>query len=195
TATYPRPNEAQSRAELISNVHYAVELDLSAGEDMQREQFPSRTAIDFRSGAGSTFVDFRAREVNSVHLDGEDITERAIGTGDYDATAGSGLSDLAAGEHQQVVEAQGDYSVTGDGLHRLQDPPGGNIYLCSQFETADAKRVFACFDQPDIKATYSLSVRTPQPWRVVTNNVVSAEAEGDTVLHRAEVDYLLSTYL
>ena len=195
TSTNLTQTEAQSRAELISNVHYTVELDLSAGEDMQREQFPSRTAIDFRSGAGSTFVDFRAREVNSVHLDGEDITERAIGTGDYDATAGIVLSDLAAGDHQLVVDALGDYSVTGEGLHRFQDPADGNIYLYSQFETADAKRVFACFYQPDIKATYSLSVRTPQPWRVVTNNVVSAEAEGDTVLHRAEVDYLLSTYL
>jgi len=150
TSTNLTQTEAQARAELISNVHYTVELDLSAGEDMQREQFPSRTTIDFRSGAGSTFVDFRAREVKSIHLDGKDITEQAIGTGDYDATAGIALADLAEGTHQLVVDALGDYSVTGEGLHRFQDPADGNVYLYSQFETADAKRVFACFDQPDI---------------------------------------------
>ena len=201
TSTNLTQREAVARADLISSVHYAVDLDLRQGADLSVSQFPSRTTVNFRSGAGSTFIDFRAREVRQVVLDGQDITADAVGSdpSSYDATRGIVLNNLSEGEHTLSVDALGDYSTTGEGLHRFRDPADNRVYMYSQFETADAKRVFACFDQPDIKATYSMQVRTPEDWSLVTNNVVSTrpadEEPGSSVIHTSTVDYWLSTYL
>ena len=71
-----------------------------------------------------------------------------------------------------VVDADGAYSTTGQGLHRSVDPVDKEVYLYSQFETADAQRVFACFDQPDLKADYTWHVTAPAHWKVVSNTPV-----------------------
>ena len=76
-----------------------------------------------------------------------------------------------------MVEADCRYSNTGEGLHRFVDPVDGEVYLYSQFETADAKRMFACFDQPDLKATFDVTVTAPAHWQVISN--------GATVVGRA----------
>lgn len=217
TSTNLTHTEAQARAQLISDVHYRIDLDLSHAAHLADDTFPTTTTVTFTSGAGDTFIDLRAPEVTRVLLDGEDIRAAAVGSaetgpGSYDATKGLQLPGLTAGRHELRVEARGQYSTTGEGLHRFQDPADSEVYLYTQFETGDAKRVFACFDQPDIKATYDVSVTTPAAWTVVTNNFVSsnswaaasgnaasagsdAEIDGGTVVHTSSVDYLLSTYL
>ena len=192
--------EAAERFALISDVHYDISLDLSAGADMSHKTFGSTTTIRFSSQEGSTFVDLRAPDVRSVVLDGAEITASAVPMNDdatYDATQGILLKDLSAGEHELVITADAAYSTTGEGLHRFEDPADGEVYMYTQFETADAKRVFACFDQPDIKATYDVSVTTPENWKVVTNNTVAEApgAEPGTKTHTSSVDYQLSTYL
>ncbi|WCZ36196.1 Aminopeptidase N [Corynebacterium heidelbergense] len=201
TSTNLTRTEAQQRSALISNVSYIIDLDLSRAADPEITTFPTVTTVRFTSQAGSTFLDARVPTVNSVVLDGTDITASAVPVGDgglYDATTGVLLQDLAAGEHELRVEALGEYSTTGQGLHRFTDPADGEVYLYTQFETADAKRVFACFDQPDIKATYEVSVTTDPQWSLVTNNAVhSSPTSGGagTVVHTSRVDYRLSTYL
>ena len=208
TSTNLNHREAAERARLISHVHYGIELDLSEGGDASVTTFPTTTTIRFTSECGSTFVDLRAPEVHTVVLDGQDITDAAVPLVDssYDATAGIQFRDLSQGEHELVIRASGAYSTTGEGLHRFTDPADGEVYMYTQFETADAKRVFACFDQPDIKATYEVSVTTPDGWSVVTNNVmeVKSTAGGDAdgedagagkTVHTSTVDYQLSTYL
>ncbi|WP_296111155.1 aminopeptidase N [uncultured Corynebacterium sp.] len=184
--------EAEHRASLISDVHYTIQLDLSGGEKPENKHFRSLTRITFTSGAGSTFLDLRADSLSRVELDGA-----ALGDFTYDATTGIPLEGLSSGQHELLVEAEIPYSTTGQGLHRFFDPSDDQAYMYTQFETADAKRVFACFDQPDIKATYDVELTTPAEWTVVTNNEVSvAEAEGvNKKKHSATVDYLLSTYL
>ena len=184
--------EAEHRASLISDVHYTIQLDLSGGEQPENKHFRSLTRITFTSGAGSTFLDLRADSLLRVELDGAEL-----GDFTYDATTGIPLNDLPSGQHEVLVEAEIPYSTTGQGLHRFFDPSDDQAYMYTQFETADAKRVFACFDQPDIKATYDVELTTPAEWTVVTNNEVSvAEAEGvNKKKHSATVDYLLSTYL
>ena len=203
TSTNLTRTEATARAELISEVHYDFTVDLTKGADLAHKTFPSTTTIQFTSGTGSTFVDLRAAAVSKVELDGEDITDTAVPTknGAYDEEQGIQLLDLQTGSHTLVVEADAAYSSTGEGLHRFRDPADGEVYMYTQFETADAKRVFACFDQPDIKATYDISVATPEAWTVVTNNAVDvtdgkAEPSGSSSrVHNAKVDYPLSTYL
>ncbi|MGP9760080.1 aminopeptidase N [Corynebacterium sp. AOP12-C2-36] len=196
-------SEAAERSDLITNVHYAIDLDLTEGGDMDHKTFSSVTTVTFTATtAGSTFIDLRADEVTTVDLDGADILPLALpgdGEGRYDEARGLQLTDLTAGRHELTIVAESLYSATGEGLHRFLDPADGEVYMYTQFEAADAKRVFACFDQPDIKATYEVTVHTPTTWTVVTNNSVETtttggEKTGETS-HRAVVDYPLSTYL
>ncbi len=187
--------EAAERSALISDVHYVIDLDLTDGGDPGHRTFPSTTAITFTASAdASTFLDLRADSVTSVILDGTDVTASAVPVKDAAYDEEQGL------RHELTVTADAVYSSTGEGLHRFTDPADNEVYMYTQFEAADAKRVFACFDQPDIKATYEVSVKTPENWTVVTNNTVGvsgelgAEVDGVAV-HTAVVDYPLSTYL
>ena len=175
-------DEAQHRSTLINVSHYDVELDLR--ED---KQFTSHTTVKFEATAtGSTFIDLRADEITEARLNGVPVPLDA-----YNPTYGIALSGLEVAEYELKVAAKISYSRTGEGLHRFVDPVDNNVYLYTQFETADAKRVFACFDQPDMKATYSLTFHTPSEWKVITNSPVTRE--GDT--WSATVDTPLSTYL
>lgn len=175
-------DEAQHRSTLISVSHYDVELDLR-----EEKQFTSHTTVKFEATAtGSTFIDLRADEIVEARLNGVPVPLDA-----YNPTYGVALSGLEVAEYELKVTAKISYSRTGEGLHRFVDPVDDNVYLYTQFETADAKRVFACFDQPDMKATYSLTFHTPSQWKVITNSPVTRE--GDT--WRATVDTPLSTYL
>lgn len=211
TSTNLTRAEAETRASLISNVHYSITLDLRDGANQQQRTFPSTTTVTFTSGAGETFIDLRAAVVHKVELDGQDITTSAVPLrdGTYDETRGIQLQ-LTAGTHELTITADAVYSSTGQGLHRFVDPADNETYMYTQFETADAKRVFACFDQPDIKATYAVAVTTPEAWTVVTNNTTqvqtavgnsAADTAGNsttgtsTATHTAVVDYPLSTYL
>lgn len=196
TSTNLTQAEATQRAELISAVHYSIDLDVQAAADSTTTTFGSSTSIRFTSRAGSTFLDAQFPQVDRVLLDGVDITPSS-----FDATAGIPLPNLTAGSHEVIVEGRGAYSTTGEGLHRFFDPADGRVYMYTQFETSDAKRVFACFDQPDIKATYELRILTPAEFSVISNSSVahqpapnSTAGEGN-LSHKLSVDYPLSTYL
>ncbi|MFY9766201.1 MAG: aminopeptidase N, partial [Mycobacterium sp.] len=116
---------------------------------------------------------------------------RNLDVSDYDESTGIALTGLA--EHNLVVvDADCRYSNTGEGLHRFVDPVDGEVYLYSQFETADAKRMFACFDQPDLKATFDVSVTAPQHWQVVSNGATAGVDDG---VHTFATTPRMSTYL
>jgi aminopeptidase N len=163
-------DEARERARLLNVESYTVELDLTAGE----ERFRSTTVVRFGSTetGASTFIDLHGAIVREVTLNG-----KALDPASYDAEKGRiPLPGLAADNELQVV-ADCEYSRSGEGLHRFVDPVDDSVYLYSQFETADAHRMYTCFDQPDLKATFELTVRAPEDWEVITNE--SAEtAEG-----------------
>jgi aminopeptidase N len=185
--------EAAHRAQLLSVEHYAIALDLTADDE-----FGSITDVTFTvHEAGSTFIDLRAARVDGVYLDGHNIRREALTLDEdgYDDTYGIALKDLTPGRHSLRVTASIPYSRTGEGLHRFVDPADNEVYLYSQFETADAKRVFACFDQPDLKATYSLTVTTPAEWKVISNAEQTTTVQGPHATHRSRIDYPLSTYL
>jgi aminopeptidase N len=167
--------DARSRAELLSVAGYEVELDLTDGGGKPGERtFRSRTAIRFtasRPGA-ATFVDVIADRFHEVTLNG-----RALDTSAYRPEDGLALPDLAA-DNVLVVDADLLYTNTGEGLHRFVDPVDGEVYLYSQFETADAKRMYTCFDQPDLKGTFALTVTAPPHWEVVSNGRAEDVTEG-----------------
>ncbi|WP_289008044.1 aminopeptidase N [uncultured Thermomonospora sp.] len=165
--------EARERARLLTVESYAVDLDLTTGD----ERFGSTTVVRFGCGepGASTFVDLHGATVREVVLNG-----RSLDPASYDADAGRiPLPDLAADNELRVV-ADCRYSRSGEGLHRFVDPVDQKVYLYTQFETADAHRMFACFDQPDLKAAFQLSVTAPEDWQVVTNEAASStERTGD----------------
>ncbi|MBW3088066.1 aminopeptidase N [Bifidobacterium sp. 82T24] len=154
--------EAAERAAIIANAKYTVDLDLTKGA----KTFGSVTTIEFDAEAGSsTFLDLIADSVSSIVVNGESVDTAA-----YDDSR-IALADLKK-RNTVVVKALCDYSTTGEGLHRSVDPSDGNVYLYTQFEVPDARRVYAVFDQPDIKATFDFTVTAPKSWDVISIGTV-----------------------
>jgi aminopeptidase N len=161
-------DEARDRAALVSGVSYQVELDLTGGDST----FRSVSTIRFecaRPGA-STFLNLAAREVRSITLNGVATDPRTAFDGERVT-----IDDLS-GSNELVIDAECAYSRSGEGLHRFTDPADGNVYMYSDLETFDAHRIYACFDQPDLKAAYELSALAPEGWLVVSN--MAPEADG-----------------
>ena len=186
--------QAAQRAELIDVDAYAVGLDLTDGGGNPGEgTFRSTTTVRFgcsRPGE-SSWIELVAAGVRSATLNGAKLDVSG-----YDEADGIALPDLAE-RNELVVDADCRYMNTGEGLHRFVDPVDGSVYLYSQFETADAKRMFACFDQPDLKATMRMTAITPADWRVVSNAVCerTEDADGGAVRHVFAPSERISTYL
>ncbi|MEV5897923.1 aminopeptidase N [Nonomuraea fuscirosea] len=163
-------DEARERARLLKVESYEVALDLTEGE----ERFESVTTVRFTSTrpGESTFIDLHGATVRKVTLNGDDLDASA-----YDAERGRFPLPSLAGSNVLVVDADCSYMRTGEGLHRFVDPVDQQVYLHSQFETADAHRMYACFDQPDLKATFQLTVLAPAGWEVVSNAAASRVTE------------------
>ncbi|MDT0391316.1 aminopeptidase N [Streptomyces dubilierae] len=184
-------DEARERAALLSVDGYEVSLDLrsAVGEDSGDgpRTFRSVTTIRFRCNepGASSFADLIAPSVTSVSLNGRDLDPGEV----FDGSRIT-LEDLA-GDNELVVDAQCAYSRTGEGLHRFVDPEDGEVYLYTQYEPADSRRVFANFEQPDLKAPFRFEVRAPEGWTVWSNG---AGERADGVWRFAETRPI-STYI
>ena len=158
--------EAAARSAVITDVAYDVELDLSGTADTYR----SRTTVTFHCtvAGSSTWLDLIAPSVTSITLNGRELDPET-----HFVDSRIQLPDL---DSSNVVEVVADcaYMTTGEGLHRFIDPVDDEQYLYTQFEVADARRVYACFEQPDLKATWKLTVEGPSHW-IVTSNSTTPE--------------------
>ncbi|WP_394940843.1 aminopeptidase N [Psychromicrobium sp. YIM B11713] len=156
--------EAAERARLITVHDYHVALDLRTAIDRPENGFTTQSIITFSAEPGSsTFADFVGRSVQRVNLNGRDLPAEELYQG-----ARITLPELAA-ENQVIITATGEYSRSGEGLHRFVDPADGKVYLYTQYEPADARRVFANFEQPDLKGRYTFEVIAPSHWQVASN--------------------------
>lgn len=187
--------QAIQRAATVQVENYRVELDLTGqptGPDaVTTGTFHSRSTVTFTATPGAqTFIDLVGAGVRSAVLNGV-----ALDVSDYDESQGITLPNLAA-SNELVVDADCEYSNTGEGLHRFIDPTDNKVYLYSQFETADCKRMFACFDQPDLKATYDIIATAPEDWEVISNGaVIDTHQVGATIRHTFATTPRMSTYL
>ncbi|WP_206478587.1 aminopeptidase N [Kocuria sp. KRD140] len=152
--------EAAERARIISVESYHVDLDLTGDP----ETFRARTTVTFDAEAGAhTFIDAITASVDSVTLNGTFLDPAKVSDGER-----IDLPDLA--EHNElVVDSRMYYMNTGEGLHRFVDPVDEQVYLYTQFEVADTRRMFPVFEQPDLKATFQFAVTAPADWDVVSN--------------------------
>ncbi|HEX4018283.1 MAG TPA: aminopeptidase N [Frankiaceae bacterium] len=177
-------DEARARAALLNVSSYDVELDLTGPDDAT---FRSRTTVTFtcRKPGSSTFIEIAAPTLRGATLNGAAL--------DVDGFDGSRLvlNDLAEA-NLLVVDADCAYSRTGEGLHRFVDPVDGEAYLYSQFETYDAHRMYACFDQPDLKANFQLRVKAPAHWTCISNGVAG---DDDAGMWEFEQTPRVSTYI
>ncbi|HSK97054.1 MAG TPA: aminopeptidase N [Euzebyales bacterium] len=189
TADVLARDDAERRARLLHDVAYDVTLDLGDGRG---EAFLSTSRVTFgcvQPGA-DTFIDLTAVEVVSATLNGHALP----------ASAFSGrrlhLNDLAA-DNDLAVVARCPFQHTGTGLHRFVDPADDAVYLHTQFEPFDAHTVYACFDQPDLKARFRLTARAPSAWTVVSNEPVASRTTGSDGVDvwRFETTPPLSTYV
>ncbi|MFG2695982.1 aminopeptidase N [Kitasatospora sp. NPDC048407] len=181
--------EARTRAALLHVESYDIELDLSSARE--GGTFRSTTVVRFtatETGA-STFIDLVAPAVSEIVLNG-----RALPLENF-ADSRIALPDLAAANELRVV-ADCAYTNTGEGLHRFVDPADGETYLYTQFEVPDARRVFANFEQPDLKAAFAFTVTAPTGWVVVSNSPTpEPTGDGDTRVWTFEPTPRISTYI
>jgi aminopeptidase N len=184
-----RQVEAVERARLLDIAAYDISLDLTDGAGHPGEgTFRSVTEVRFachEPGAG-TFIEIAAATLHSATLNGT-----AVDISGWTTEGGLQLTGLAA-DNVLRVEADYAYSTTGQGMHRSVDPVDKEVYLYSQFETADAQRVFACFDQPDLKAGFTFHVTAPAHWKVISNMPLASQ---DGLVRHFTTTPRMSTYI
>ena len=179
--------EAAQRSEIIKVESYKIDLDVTTGA----ETFLVKTTIKFaglKPGA-TTFIDCVGKRVISAKLNGADFDPKFDGETIF-------LPAIAA-DNTLEIEHEGIYSNSGEGLHRFVDPADNEVYLYTQFETGDARRMYACFDQPDQKATFTISTITPKHWAVISNYGIesSKDLDGDRKHTQFATSQVISTYV
>ena len=177
--------EALERARLLTVEEYDVRLDLASDD----RTFGSVSTIRFRSAGGPTFVDLRPVAVHSIVLNGRPLEADLLARGRLPIDTLEGLNEL-------VVDATMPFRNDGEGLHRSVDPADGRHYVYGMNFMDAAPTVYACFDQPDLKAPYLLRVTAPADWVVVGNAPVrgSTPAPGGATEWELERTRPLSTY-
>jgi aminopeptidase N len=158
--------EAQQRAQLLAVESYGIELDLSGAQEggTYRSVTTVRFDVTAENGAES-FIDLVAPAVHEVTLNGDSLDPAEVF-----ADSRIALPGLLQGRNILRVVADCAYTNTGEGLHRFVDPVDDQAYLYTQFEVPDARRVFASFEQPDLKATFQFTVKAPEGWTVISNS-------------------------
>ncbi|MER5832751.1 aminopeptidase N [Streptomyces sp. NPDC002130] len=158
--------EAQQRAQLLAVDSYEIELDLSGAQEGGTYRSVTTVRFDVTAGNGAeSFIDLVAPAVQEVTLNGDSLDPAEVF-----ADSRIALPGLLQGRNILRVVADCAYTNTGEGLHRFVDPVDDQAYLYTQFEVPDARRVFASFEQPDLKATFQFTVKAPEGWTVISNS-------------------------
>ncbi|MED6045968.1 aminopeptidase N [Rothia kristinae] len=180
--------EAAERADVVTRVHsYDIRLDLTGSA----RTFASTTTVVFDAVPGSsTFIDAVTDSVQRVRLNGRDLDPAEVSDG-----VRIQLPELAE-SNELTVEAQALYTNTGEGLHRFVDPVDDEVYLYTQFEVPDSRRMYAVFEQPDLKAEFTFTVTAPAAWTVISNQPVdSREEQGEQAVWRFRPTPRISSYI
>lgn len=178
--------QAQDRSLRVSGVRYQLEISIGFAED-----YSGRTVIEFNlTRALDLRLDFGGGSVKELRINGKPapILHHA---GEILLTGAL----LVQGANRVEVAYSHPFSKTGDGLYRFKDPADGNLYLYSNFEPYAANQLFPCFDQPDLKATYELTVEAPREWVVISAADAKTEDSGNARRWKFEKTRPFSTYV
>ncbi|MEU7648371.1 aminopeptidase N [Streptomyces huasconensis] len=182
--------EAQQRAKLLTVDSYEIDLDLSGAQEGGTFRSVTTVRFDSAEADAETFIDLVAPAVHEVVLNGHSLDVAAVFR-----DSRIRLRHLAAGPNVLKVVADCDYTNTGEGLHRFVDPVDQQAYLYTQFEVPDARRVFASFEQPDLKATFQFTVKAPSGWTVISNSPTPEPKGPDGDVWVFEPTPRISTYI
>ncbi|NEA31481.1 aminopeptidase N [Streptomyces sp. SID13031] len=172
--------EARTRAATLTVRSYEIAFDLTVGDEV----FRAVSTIRFSATDERTFVDVKPQELAAVTLNGRSVDTRGLDDGRL------WLDGLQA-DNELVVDAVMRYSADGEGLQRSVDAGDGRVYLYGMSSLESAPRYFACFDQPDLKASYTMTVKCPDEWIVLGNGAAIRTAPGRWELEETKP---LSTY-
>lgn len=173
-------DEAQSRSQVLDVSTYTVDIDVSNAET-GAPTYLSRTVVEFNSRADcSTFIDLIADSLTFAEINGERLDPAEVFDG-----ARVGFP-VRKGKNSLMIEAQAYYSTSGEGLHRFTDPADGKVYLYTQYEPTDARRVFANFDQPDLKAEFIFNVTAPEHFQVLSNRPETSQGPTQETHHEMD---------
>ncbi|MFF5130263.1 aminopeptidase N [Streptomyces syringium] len=179
--------EARRRASLLTVDSYEIDLDLSGAQEGGTYRSRTTVRFDAAEAGAESFIDLVAPAVHEVVLNGT-----ALDASEVFQDSRIALPGLLAGRNELTVVADCAYTNTGEGLHRFVDPVDQQAYLYTQFEVPDARRVFASFEQPDLKATFQFTVKAPKGWTVISNSP-TPEPAGD--VWRFEPTPRISSYI
>lgn len=162
--------EAAERSALLTVNSYDVHLDLTHAKDETFESYPTVTTVRFTAKPGTeTFIDYIHHSIDSVKLNGTTLPL-------HEAVEGSRIKLPQLVEHNELtIRGRSYYSRSGEGLHRYIDPSDQRVYLYTQYEPADCRRVFPNFEQPDLKAVFNFRVTAPKDWVVSSNALLKSE--------------------
>ena len=180
---------ARERSARVGGVAYDLAFEL----DGEADEFSGRASINFelKDAARDLTVDFVGGTVLQVVLNGKGVDAAYNG---YFLTLPAQA--LAVGPNTVEIAFSHPYSSDGDGLYRFRDPVDGRDYLYTNFEPYDANRLFPCFDQPDLKATYATRVTAPADWQVISITTESSiEDQGERQVWTFPPSARISTYI
>ena len=166
--------ETAARAAVIHLDTVDVDLDLRSAPDAAESTFRTRATLTFAAEAEETWIDFIGDAVETVVVNG---VERSV-SWDGARVSVTGLRTAAGTTNTVTIAGTGRYSTSGEGLHRFRDPVDDETYLYTQYEPADCRRVYPCFEQPDMKARWRFTVTAPTGWQVLSNG---AETDREAV--------------
>ncbi|MFE7135298.1 aminopeptidase N [Streptomyces sp. NPDC057638] len=182
--------EAQQRARLLTIHSYEIELDLRGAQEGGTYRSVTTVRFDAAEANVPTFIDLVAPAVHEIDINGRSLDPAAVFRDSRIA-----LNHLHQGPNELRVVADCSYTNTGEGLHRFVDPVDEQAYLYTQFEVPDARRVFANFEQPDLKATFQFTVTAPEGWKVISNSPTPEPAGPEKNVWRFEPTPRISTYI
>ena len=181
-------SEAQARAGRVGDISYRIDLELSKGAKTYRGDV---TASFSNSGDTDTFMEFVGGRIDRFEINGSDVEPQ------WNGRRITLPVELLGDRNEVRVAYENEYDHTGEGFHQFVDPQDGGEYLYTGFEPYQAHRLFPCFDQPDLKATYELTVTAPDDWEVVSaGRMLDEEKTAEGRRRRSyEQTAMFSTYL
>jgi aminopeptidase N len=185
-------SEAADRAKRVSNVRYTLHLSLGSKAETYQGELAAEFDLERRGGA-PLFLDFTGKEIRSLLVNG-----KSVAAPDWNKHRLVLPEDLLRAEENRVVVAyENAYSHTGSGFHQFIDPEDGREYVFSDFEPFNAHQLFPCFDQPDLKASYDVTVTAPAAFTVVSNGreVENTRQPDGRIRRKFERTARFSTYL
>ncbi len=151
--------EARQRSGNLEVHEYCLHLDVT--EAATSPTFPVQTQIRFRTWDSQVFLDYVGQSVESMTVNEKPANFQFDGS--------RILLEVPVGEVEATICSTSTYSRTGQGLHRMHDAADGQYYLYSHLEPSDARRIYPCFDQPDLKAVFNTTITAPEGWVTLDN--------------------------